>query len=95
MGNAEEIKAAGKLKRLFGGSSAAGEMVQIRTKPKGARISVNQRALDKATPAEFLFPAGFYDISLELNGYQPVHKTVQVGGNGKVVVDVDLQRLDP
>ena len=95
MGNAGEIKATGKLKRLFGGAAPAGEMVQIRTKPKGAQISVNQRTLDKVTPAEFLFPAGFYDITLTLNGYKPIHKTVQVGGNGKVVVDADLQRSDP
>jgi serine/threonine protein kinase len=95
MGNAEEIKATGKLKRLFGGSNAAGEMVQIRSKPRGAQISVNQRTLDKVTPAEFLFPNGFYDITLTLNGYKPVHKTVQVGGNGKVAVDVELQRAEP
>jgi len=92
MGNAGEIKAAGKLKRLFGGASAAGEMVQIRTRPKGAQIAVNQRTLDKVTPAEFTFPDGFYDITLTLNGYQTVHKTIQVGGNGKVVVDVEMQR---
>jgi serine/threonine protein kinase len=91
-GHAEEVKPVGKLKRLFGGSPAIGSEVQIRTTPKGAQILVNQRPLGKATPAEFIFPAGTYEITLTLPGYKPAHRIVTLAGAGKNSVEEVLQK---
>jgi PEGA domain-containing protein len=37
--------------------------VQIKTRPKGARVAVNDRALGKPAPLEFSLEPGNYDIA--------------------------------
>jgi hypothetical protein len=97
MGRAEEIRESGsKLKRLFGGTSSAGMIrVQIRSNPKGAQISVNQRILNKVTPAELFFPEGVYEITLTAAGYKPVHKTINVGTSNSTKIEERLERIEP
>jgi serine/threonine protein kinase len=92
-GNEGEIKAVGKLSRILGRHSRSSmATVQIRTSPKGARIIVNQRVLDKTTPAEFAVPEGAYEIALALDGYSRVERTINVVAGSTFVVDEQLQK---
>jgi serine/threonine protein kinase len=96
LGNADEIKSVGKLKKFFGGNSAdAGAgmgTVSIRTQPKGAQIAINRRLLDKQSPAEFMVGPGHYEVDVTLTGFKPIHKVISVEKGGKVAVDEILER---
>jgi len=93
LGNADDIKTVGKLKKFFGGNSAQAGMgkVSVRTTPKGAQIAVNRRMLDKGAPAEFMLNPGNYIIDITLTGYKPVQKIVTVEKDGSVSIDETLQ----
>ena len=96
LGNADEIKRVGKLKKFFGGNSAdAGAgmgTVSIRTQPKGAQIAINRRLLDKQSPAEFMVGPGNYEVDITLTGFKPIHKVIGVEKGGKVAIDEILER---
>jgi serine/threonine-protein kinase len=94
LGNVDNIKTVGKMKKLFGGKGGDAGMatVSIHTQPKGAQISVNQRMLDKGSPVDVQLDPGNYVIDITLTGYAPIHKVVTADRGGKVVVDETLQR---
>lgn len=92
-GNEDDIKAVGKLSRMLGRHSKSNmATLQIRTNPKGARIIVNQRVMDKTTPADFSVPEGSYEIGLALDGYSRVERTISVVAGSTFVVDEQLQK---
>jgi serine/threonine protein kinase len=92
-GNEDDIKAVGKFGRILG-RHARGSMatLQVRSNPKGARIIVNQRVLDKTTPAEFSIPEGAYEVALALDGYSRVERTISVAGGSTFTIDEKLQK---
>ena len=94
LGNADDIRTTGKLKKMFGGKGGDAGMgtVSVKTQPKGAQVAVNQHLLEKTTPVEFLLDPGNYIIDLTLSGYAPIHKVITVDRSGKVAVDESLQR---
>jgi hypothetical protein len=95
LGNADDIRSAGKFKKLFGGGGDStvgmGSML-VRTQPKGAQIAVNQRVLEKLSPTEFMLGPGNYVVDITLTGFKPVHKVVTVEKGGKVAIDEILER---
>jgi len=92
-GNEDDIKAVGKLSRVLGRHSKSNmATLQFRTNPKGARIIVNQRVMDKTTPADFSVPEGSYEIGLALDGYSRVERTISVVAGSTFVVDEQLQK---
>ncbi len=93
LGNVDDIKTVGKMKRLFGGGGAQGMgTVSIKTQPKGAQIAVNQHMLEKESPVEFILDPGNYVVDITLSGYAPIHKVITVDKGGKVAIDETLQR---
>ena len=96
LGNADEIRTVGKLSKLFGrggGDSTAGMgSVSIHTQPKGAQVAINQRVLDKLSPAEIMIGPGNYVVDITLTGFKPVHKVITVEKGGKVAIDEILER---
>lgn len=96
LGNADDIRSVGKLKKLFGGGggdSVAGMgSMSVRTQPKGAQIAINRRLLEKLSPTEFMLGPGNYVVDITLTGFKPVHKVVSVEKGGKVAIDEILQR---
>ena len=93
LGNVDDIKTVGKMKKLFGGGAAQGMgTVAIRTQPKGAQIAVNQHMIEKNSPVEFMLDPGNYIIDITLTGYAPIRKIITVDKGGKAVVDETLQR---
>jgi serine/threonine protein kinase len=92
LGNVDNIKTTGKMKKLFGGKDAQGMgTVSIKTQPKGAQVAVNQHMLDKDSPVDFLLDPGNYIVDITLSGYAPVHKIITVDKGGKAVIDEVLQ----
>jgi len=93
LGNADDIKQVGKLKKLIGrGGQENMARVQVHTFPKGAQIMFNSRMMDRSSPAEFLLGAGTYEVTLTLTGYKTVHKTITVESNGRMEVNETLER---
>lgn len=93
LGNVDDIKTVGKMKKLFGGGGASGMgTVSIRTQPKGAQVAVNQHMLDRPSPVDFAVNPGNYVIDITASGYAPLRKVVTVDRGGKVTIDETLQR---
>lgn len=93
LGNVDDIKTVGKMKKLFGNKEAQDMgMVTIKTQPKGAQIAVNQRMLDKDSPVEFMLDPGNYVVDITMSGYAPVHKIITVDRGDKSVIDEVLQK---
>ncbi len=92
LGNADDIKTVGKMKKLFGGKEAQNMgTVSIKTQPKGAQVAVNEHMLDKGSPVDFTLDPGNYIIDITMSGYEPVHKVITVDKGGKAVIDEVLK----
>lgn len=93
LGNAEDVKTVGKFKKLFGGDSQAGMgKVSIRTNPKGAQIAINQRLLDRPSPADFYLNPGNYVIDITATGCKPLRRVINVEKGSKLLLDESLER---
>jgi serine/threonine protein kinase len=92
LGNVDDIKTTGKMKKLFGGKEAQGMgTVSIKTQPKGAQVAVNQHMLDKTSPVDFLLDPGNYMVDITMSGYATIHKVITVDKGGKAVIDEVMQ----
>jgi hypothetical protein len=92
LGNVDDIKTVGKMKKLFGGKEAqAMGTVSIKTQPKGAQVAVNQHMLDKSSPVDFTLDPGNYIVDITMSGYASIHKVIEVDKGGKVVIDEVLK----
>jgi serine/threonine-protein kinase len=95
LGNTEDMKAIGKFNKLFGrgGEGAAGMgSIVIRTQPKGAQVAINQRVLDKTSPAGVAVEPGNYVVDVTMTGFKPIHKVISLDKGGKAVIDEVLER---
>jgi eukaryotic-like serine/threonine-protein kinase len=92
LGNVDDIKTVGKMKKLFGGKEAQNMgTVSIKTQPKGAQIAVNQHMLDKGSPIDFTLDPGNYIVDITLSGYVSIHKVITVDKGSKAVIDEVLK----
>jgi hypothetical protein len=66
-----------KLGKLFGNKEDGGTL-EIRTNPKGAEVLVNGNPTGKKTPVKTTSPVGTYTITLRLEGFKPITRTIQV-----------------
>ncbi len=93
LGNVDDIRTTGKIKKIFGGKDAQGMgAVSVKTQPKGAQVAVNQHMLDKTSPVEFVLDPGNYVVDITMTGYAPIHKVISVDKGGKAVIDEVMQR---
>lgn len=92
-GRTDNIRSVGGFSRVFGGGPAHGMgLMEIKTEPKGAKIIVNGKSLEKTTPALIQVEAGNYDIVLEKEGYQSVLKSVSIGSQEKAKIKETLSK---
>jgi hypothetical protein len=93
-GRTDNIKVVGGgFKKIFGvggGSTEGMSRLEIKSDPKGAQITINGTALSKTTPVEVQVEPGNYEITLQKDGYKPVHKSVSTQANDKVKIDEQL-----
>jgi serine/threonine-protein kinase len=92
LGSTDDIKTTGKLKKLFGGAPEGMGPVTVKTQPKGAKIAVNRRILDKNSPTEFYLNPGTYVIDITMTGYKSVQRVVNLEKSGKLAIEEVLDR---
>jgi serine/threonine-protein kinase len=94
-GRTDNIKImGGGVGKIFngGGSSQGKARIEIRTEPKGAEVIINGTSLQKTTPVDIQVEPGNYDITLQKDGYQPVHDNAIVGVDDRVKINKSLSR---
>jgi serine/threonine-protein kinase len=80
-----------RLGKLWGAMPSGKGMVDFRTNPSGARISVNGHEVPIATPAHAPLAAGDYVITFREPGYKAAEKTVHVEAGKLLMVDTALE----
>ncbi|HEY6350024.1 MAG TPA: PEGA domain-containing protein [Candidatus Angelobacter sp.] len=93
-GRTDNIKVVGGgFKRLFGGGSSEGMgRIEIKTDPKGAQVIINGATLPKLTPFEIQLEPGNYEITLQKDGYKPVHKSIVAEADQKMKIEEPLSK---
>ncbi|HEY6971957.1 MAG TPA: serine/threonine-protein kinase [Candidatus Angelobacter sp.] len=92
-GRTDNIKVVGGFKKLFGGGSSEGmSRMEFKTEPKGAEVEINGTTLPKTTPFEVQLEPGNYEITLQKEGYKPVHKSVTTQANQKLKIEQTLSQ---
>jgi len=93
-GRTDNIKLVnGGIGKVFGGGGAQGAArIEIKSEPKGAQVIINGTSLQKTTPVEIQVDAGSYDITIQKDGYQPVHENAIVGIEDRVKINRALSR---
>jgi len=82
------------LTRFFGsdGIPEGKGLVHIRTVPAGATIILNGRVAAKKTNAPMVLDPGIYSIELQMAGYKPVHRNIQVKQGHIAPIDEILEK---
>ena len=92
LGNTDQIKTVGKLKKFFGSSDQTMTgTVSVKILPKGAQIAVNSRLLEKPSPVDFYLNPGTYVIDVTLSGYKSVRHVVTVNQGAKIELNDILE----
>ncbi len=92
LGNTDQIKTVGKLKKFFGsGDQAMTGTVSVKILPKGAQIAVNSRLLEKPSPVDFYLNPGTYVVDVTLSGYKSVRHIVTVNQGAKIELNDILE----
>ena len=85
----------GVWKKLFGSPEpipAGKVLLRIHTEPEGASIQIDDRGTDKKTNVKWPAPPGLYDVTLSMDGYKPIKKTVHVQAGQEVIIDETLEK---
>jgi eukaryotic-like serine/threonine-protein kinase len=87
-----QIVGSGGVGKLFGnsGSSQGMARIEIKSEPKGALVSVNGTPLQKTTPLEIQVEPGNYDITIQKDGYKPIHESAIVGEGDRIKISRPL-----
>jgi eukaryotic-like serine/threonine-protein kinase len=64
---------------------------EVDSTPKGAEIFVDGTTTGQMTPARVQIPAGIHTLTVKLDGYQPMHRTVQASEGGTVTQNMALK----
>jgi hypothetical protein len=92
LGNTDQIKTVGKLKKFFGsGDQTMSGTVSVKILPKGAQIAVNSRLVEKPSPVDFYLNPGTYVIDVTLSGYKSVRHVVTVNQGAKIELNDILE----
>ena len=64
---------------------------QVESNPSGAEILVDGNPTGKSTPSRIELPIGVHNVTLKLDGFQPLKRTVQVSDGGTVPISGSLK----
>jgi len=83
---------SGGVGKLFGnnGNGSGMAQIEIKTEPKGAQVTINGTPLQKTTPLAVQVEAGNYDITIQKDGYKPIHESAIIGMDDRVKIDRPL-----
>ncbi|SRR6266481_348661 len=66
--------------------------LEIKSNPKGADILINGTQYAKKTPTEIKLDAGVYEITLQKEGYKPLHRSVSLTSGAKLKIEESLSQ---
>ena len=93
-GRTDNIRLVGSsgVGKLLGNNGSASGMarIEIKTEPKGALVTLNGTPLQKTTPLEVQVEAGNYDITIQKDGFKPIHESAIVGMDDRIKIDRSL-----
>jgi hypothetical protein len=93
-GRTDNIRLVGSsgVGKLLGnnGSGSGMARIEIKTEPKGAQVTINGTPLQKTTPLEVQLEAGNYDITIQKDGFKPIHESAIVGMDDRIKIDRQL-----
>ena len=78
--------------KLNAKSNARVAWAQVDTIPKGAEIFVDGASTGKTSPSRVELPIGLHTVTLRLDGFKEVRRTVEVSDGGTVTVAAWLKR---
>ena len=79
--------------KLFGGGIPEGMgALQVKTRPKGATVTVNGEAAPKTTPFKIVVDPGTYKVVISMDGYSSQTQSITVEKGKTVNVELDLQK---
>ncbi|HET6844711.1 MAG TPA: serine/threonine-protein kinase [Candidatus Angelobacter sp.] len=84
------LRTAGRAENIPG--PAGQGRLEIKTNPKGADILINGTQYAKKTPAEIKMDAGVYEITLQKEGYKPLHRSVSLTSGAKLKIEESLSQ---
>jgi serine/threonine protein kinase len=80
----------GKLLGNNNGNGSGMARIEIKTEPKGAQVTINGTPLQKTTPLEVQLEAGNYDITIQKDGFKPIHESAILGMDDRIKIDRQL-----
>jgi len=93
-GRTDNIRLVGGsgVSKLLGNNNNGSGMarIEIKTEPKGAQVTINGTPLQKTTPLEVQLEAGNYDITIQKDGFKPIHESAIVGMDDRIKIDRPL-----
>jgi hypothetical protein len=94
-GRTDNIRLVGSsgVGKFLGNNSGNGSgmaRIEIKTEPKGAQVTINGTPLQKTTPLEVQLEAGNYDITIQKDGFKPVHESAILGMDDRIKIDRTL-----
>lgn len=86
------LVSGGGVGKLLGnnGNGSGMARIEIKTEPKGAQVTINGTPLQKTTPLEVQLEAGNYDITIQKDGFKPIHESAIVGMDDRIKIDRPL-----
>ncbi len=84
---------SGGMGKMFGGNNGSSQgmaRIEIKSEPKGAQVTINGTSLQKTTPVEIQVEPGNYDITIQKDGYKPIHESAIVGVDDRIKIDRPL-----
>ncbi len=87
-----QLVSSGGVGKLLGNNNNGSGMARIefKTEPKGAQVTINGTPLQKTTPVEIQLEAGNYDITIQKDGFKPIHESAIVGMDDRIKIDRPL-----
>jgi PEGA domain len=79
-----------RVRRMFAGAKDKG-MIVVRSRPRGARIKLDDIPVDASTPARIIVRSGKARLIVEKDGYKPYRRDVQVDRGDVEVIDAILE----
>ncbi len=83
----------GKIKGLFGGGIPEGKgMLEVKTKPKGASVTLNGRPTAQTTPFKLALDPGPHTISIGMTGYKTVRRSFTIEKGKSLEIEQPLEK---
>ena len=79
--------------KLFGGGIPEGMgALQVKTKPKGATVTINGETAPRTTPFKIVVDPGTYSVTVSMDGHQSQTQSVTVEKGKSASIDLELKK---